>query len=150
MPEESSSAQGGHLNIVEEPASLSPQFKSLTDTDTFIAHINELVKTTELTSGTIILQQLLDQFNPLDYEILVFPEIEQIRNQLKDLAPDSDAAREIRRRLDRLRVNTKHFLVLTIENILKVAQENRWSLCKNHDFIYLYNGTFWSELDEGG
>jgi putative DNA primase/helicase len=29
-----------------------------------------------------------------------------------------------------------------------LAEKNRWGLCKNHDFIYLYNGTFWAELDK--
>ena len=28
------------------------------------------------------------------------------------------------------------------------AEKNLWGLCKNHDFIYLYNGTFWAEIDK--
>jgi putative DNA primase/helicase len=28
------------------------------------------------------------------------------------------------------------------------AKNNNWGLCKNHDFIYLYNGTYWNEIDK--
>jgi len=45
-------------------------------------------------------------------------------------------------------LNLKHYLVLSIENALQFAEKNRWGLCKNHDFIYLYNGTFWAEIDK--
>ena len=45
-------------------------------------------------------------------------------------------------------MNTKHYLVLSIENALKIAEKNRWGLCKNHDFIYLFNGTFWADIDK--
>ena len=31
---------------------------------------------------------------------------------------------------------------------MQFAEKNRWGLCKNHDFIYLYNGTFWAEIDK--
>jgi putative DNA primase/helicase len=39
-------------------------------------------------------------------------------------------------------------LVLSVENCLRFAEQNRWGLCKNHDFIYLYNGAFWSEIEK--
>src|SRR5699024_1510688 len=50
--------------------------------------------------------------------------------------------------LARLKINAKHLLVLSVENVLNVAAENRWGLCKNHDFIYLYNGTYWDDIDK--
>ena len=62
--------------------------------------------------------------------------------------PESEQAKDVRKRLDKIKVNTKHYLVLSIENVIKVAEKNRWGLCKNHDFIYLYNGTYWAEIDK--
>lgn len=50
--------------------------------------------------------------------------------------------------MDRLKLNFKHFIVLSIENTLLFAKNNRWGLCKNLDFIYLYNGAFWAEIDK--
>jgi putative DNA primase/helicase len=72
-----------------------------------------------------ILHQLIKQFEPLDFEVLANPH-----------------------NTENFKLNAKHFLVLSIENALKFAEQNRWGLCKNHDFIYLYNGTFWAEIDK--
>jgi putative DNA primase/helicase len=42
----------------------------------------------------------------------------------------------------------KHIIVIAIEKLLKLAKANNWSLCKRYDFIYLYNGAYWSRLSE--
>lgn len=72
-----------------------------------------------------ILQHLIKQCEPLDFE---------------SLANTYNA--------EDFKLNTKHFLILSIENVLQLAEKNSWGLCKNHDFIYLYNGTFWAEIDK--
>ncbi len=45
------------------------------------------------------------------------------------------------------KLSKKHYLVSSIENILEIAHENNWGICRNHDFIYLYNGAYWSVFD---
>lgn len=77
------------------------------------------------TPHTIILNHLINQLELLDFESLANPH-----------------------NVDNFKLSTKHFLVLSIDNLLKVTEKNRWGLCKNHDFIYLYNGTFWDEIDK--
>ncbi|MCB0553022.1 MAG: hypothetical protein KDD02_05675 [Phaeodactylibacter sp.] len=42
----------------------------------------------------------------------------------------------------------KHYLVTAIEELLTLARINNWGLCKKYDFIYLYNGAFWSLLSD--
>jgi putative DNA primase/helicase len=111
-------------------------------------HAEELKSKSEATPHAEILNQLIEQFEPLDFEVLAFPQVEKLRKQLEKLAPESEQAKEIRKQLDKIKVNTKHYLVLSIENALQFAEKNRWGLCKNHDFIYLYNGTFWAEIDK--
>jgi putative DNA primase/helicase len=73
---------------------------------------------------TEILKNLLKQINPIDFNLLANP-----------------------RKEDGFKLSEKHLLVLTIGEILAIAKSNRWNLCKKHDFIYLYNGNFWSEID---
>jgi putative DNA primase/helicase len=41
-----------------------------------------------------------------------------------------------------------HCLILCINEIMVVANKNRWGLCRNHDFIYLYNGCYWRLIDD--
>lgn len=108
----------------------------------------EETKSETATPHAEILKQLIDQFEPLDFEVLAFPQAEKLREQLEKEATGSEQAKEIQKQLDRLKLNIKHFLILSIENVLKLAEKNRWGLCKNHDFIYLYNGTYWAEIDK--
>lgn len=35
-----------------------------------------------------------------------------------------------------------------MENILKVANAHKWSLCKNYAFIYIYNREYWNEIQK--
>ena len=82
-------------------------------------------KKNEVIPHTKILLQLIKQFEKLNFEELANPN-----------------------NSENFKLNTKHFLVLSIENTLHFAEKNHWGICKNNDFIYLYNGTFWSEIDK--
>jgi putative DNA primase/helicase len=144
---------------------LNPVFNDLNHPATILNHVEELKSKSEATPHADILNQLIEQFEPLDFEVLAFPQAEKLREQLKQLDkkltnPDGslntdnalDKEREqwkdSKKQLDKLKLNLKHYLVLSIENALQFAEKNRWGLCKNHDFIYLYNGTFWAEIDK--
>ncbi|WP_242120690.1 phage/plasmid primase, P4 family [Aestuariivivens sediminicola] len=73
-----------------------------------------------------ILSKLLKQFGPIDFEKLANPG-----------------------EYDNFRISNKHYCVISIDNVLVIAKNNNWDLCKNHSFIYLYNGAFWDEIDKG-
>lgn len=127
---------------------LKPVFEDLSNPATIISHIEGLRDKSISTPHAEILHNLIEQFEPLDFELLVYPQVEKLREQQKHEEPGSDRAREIQSQLDKLKLNLKHYLVLSIENALLFAEKNHWGLCKNHDFIYLYNGTFWAEIDK--
>lgn len=114
-----------------------------------------------------VLRKLSEQIKKLDFQALAFPQAENLREkiaQLEDkltnpdgssnnnpaLANEREQCKDLRKELERLRLTQKHFIVLSIENLLRLAEENRWGLCKNHDFIFLYNGRFWTEIDKEG
>ena len=50
---------------------------------------------------------------------------------------------------DTEKLKQKHYRVTAVEEILSAAQSNNWGLCLNNGFTYLYNGAYWSPLDEG-
>ena len=127
---------------------LNPVFDDLNNPATILNHVEELKGKSEATPHAEILHQLIEQFEPLDFELLAFPHIEKLREKLEQLPNESEQAKDIRKQLDKIKVNTKHYRILSIKNVSKTATKNRWGLCKNHDFIYLYNGTFWAELDK--
>jgi len=71
-----------------------------------------------------ILAQLLEQIEPVN-----FRELAELKDETEKLRQD-------------------HYYVICINQILKVAKINRWGLCRNHAFIYIYNGAFWKQLDK--
>jgi putative DNA primase/helicase len=71
---------------------------------------------------TKILDELLYKMEPVDFRQLTgLPENEKLRNN--------------------------HFQIVIIEYILELAESYNWGICRNHDFIYLYNGCYWSLVD---
>jgi putative DNA primase/helicase len=39
-------------------------------------------------------------------------------------------------------------VVITVDEIMEIAKVNRWGICIYKEFIYLYNGAYWYNLDE--
>jgi putative DNA primase/helicase len=124
----------------------------------------QLLKQGEAIPHSEILNHLIEQFELLDFHALAYPSLAKIIEKLEVLEADKESwvskettgieynpkqAERIRLKkiISKCTLNNKHYLVLSIENTLQVAAKNRWGLCKNHDFIYLYNGTFWAKID---
>ena len=39
-------------------------------------------------------------------------------------------------------------VVISVDEILNIAKVNNWGICKHKEFIYLFNGAYWYNLDE--
>jgi putative DNA primase/helicase len=112
----------------------------------------------EATPHGKILNQLLSQIKPIDFQALAFPDSRQLKTILEGLKarlkaePENETLKEqideLKDKLAKFKVGQSHYLVLSIENVLLLADKNLWGLCRNHDFIYLFNGTFWTETDK--
>jgi putative DNA primase/helicase len=128
---------------------LKPQFDTVIfQPETIVNGVKAMIRKDEPTPHAEILNSLIKQFEYLDFEVLAFPEIEQLRTELEKLPADSEKAGLILKQLDKLQLNLKHYLILSVENTLHVAAKNRWGLCKNQDFVYLYNGAYWAYIDK--
>lgn len=90
------------------------------------AEINQLNKTVEAIPHLKILSNLLEQIEHIDFN--------------KEANPSG---------LEGFRLTESHYLVITIGNILSLSKKNQWDMCKKHNFIYLYNGNYWAEIDAG-
>lgn len=112
------------------------------------SEIEQLKSRKEGTPHAELLQELKDQIEPIDFEKEAFPVVEKLREQLSMAEHGSDKAKRIQGELSKFKLSIKHYLILSIENALQLAERNSWGLCKNHDFIYLYNSTFWAEVDK--
>jgi putative DNA primase/helicase len=74
-----------------------------------------------------VLTALLEQVQPLDFRALAG--IEQ--------QPDE-------------KLRTSDYVILVVEEVLRLARLNRWGLARNEysPFVYIYNGAFWKTLNE--
>lgn len=127
---------------------INPVFTDLENPNTIIKHIQELADMEEPIPHGEIMKRLLEQFEPLDFQARAFPEIEKMREHLANIEQGSEQAKSVKKQMGQLKPIRTHYLVETIENIIKVAEHQRWGLCKNQSFIYLYNGAYWMLIDK--
>ncbi|MCS5488915.1 DNA primase family protein [Algoriphagus limi] len=127
---------------------LNPKHRldNLNNPKTFLDHIEELKVKNQAVSHNEVLLHLLDQVDPINFQTLAYPdEYETLKKELEEASHNEKD--QIQKKLESLKICSKHYIVLSIDHILSLAKENNWALCKNNNFIYAYNGTYWAEID---
>jgi putative DNA primase/helicase len=99
---------------------LSP---SNTGLEAISSHMEELKASFEPLPHQRILNELLSKIGPLDFR------------QLAEIKKDTEKVRK------------NHYLILCVDEVIRLAKGNNWGICRNHEFIYLFNGAFWQLLD---
>ena len=140
------------------------------DTSKIKEMLNNEFKDVENTKPTInnlltedILEKLVLGIDKVDFKILAFPELpelikeaEHLKNGLfeEDGTPinenDADLKRlkSLQKQISRYRLTKAHFLVLSIEQLNKIAKLHKWALCRKNGYIYLFNGFYWSTIEK--
>lgn len=102
-----------------------------------------------------ILNELLESICPVDFKVLAFPESKQyISFQTKiskgEILTNTESVEfeEMKNRLLSFQPTKNHYLIICIEQLLKIAELNQWGLCKKNGNVFLYNGCYWSEIDK--
>ena len=108
-----------------ENLAIKPDFSSLSDPSTILEHTAELKKVDQATPHTKILWELQEQIDIVDFEALANPH-----------------------GVENFKIGNKHYLILSIENLLELAKKNRWDLGKNNNSIYIYNGRYWRDIEK--
>lgn len=125
--------------------------------DDIIQHINSsepLQSTSE-----DILQKLTESIGKIDFMLLAFPESIEVKKQFEPLQnkfsnglefteAEKNEFNDLSKKIEKYKLSKNHYLILCIEQLLKIAKSNNWGLCKKNGYIYLYNGFYWSEIDK--
>jgi putative DNA primase/helicase len=111
----------------------------------FEDHLNHKAKEAKPRPHEEILKELLEEIKPIDFEERAK---EGLKNRLKDHGLSTKEIDKIKELLENFKLSEKHFLILTIEEIISLAKQKNWGICKNQAFVYLYNGTHWKTIDE--
>jgi putative DNA primase/helicase len=92
-----------------------------------------------------ILTHLLNDVKAVKYEA---KGKESMESKLKDPGLSAEQKQAIEEAIDNFKLTEKHFLIITIDEVINLTKSKKWGLCKNQDFIYLYNGAYWKSIDK--
>jgi len=106
-----------------------------------------------------ILQELTKSIGQIDFMLLAFPESIEITKQFEvlnkkllnsiELSESEDKLyNDLAKKIQKYKLSKNHYLILCVEQLIKIAKTNNWGLCKKNGYIYLYNGCYWSEIDK--
>ena len=109
-----------------------------------ISSLSDEFLTVEKTTDDI-LQELLKSINKIDFLILAFPDIEDIKKQIsklekfvynedgsfnKENKTEFNKYKKLNKRLNNCKLSKNHYLIICVEQLLKIAKSNNWGLCK--------------------
>lgn len=64
-----------------------------------------------------ILNTLVKQVTPVNFKNLAYPEAKLLQKQLAGCAPDSDVAQSIQKKLLKMKVNEKHYVISPLRKL---------------------------------
>lgn len=69
-----------------------------------------------------------------------------IQNLLYEIKPVN--FREYLQLPDNVKTAQKHYVVGVVKRLQEIAKENRWNLAKVYDYVYIFNGCYWLQLEK--
>ena len=158
--ENAGKSQPNDLGNNEPNKPLNPTFEPLKNPETF-HNINPFNEPEPVLKGNEILMRLLEKVEPIDFEALAFPQLENMNNELKELerklsnpddslkgdSKDQKKHKALLKQIANLKLTEKHLIILPVEQVVKLAEQYNWGLCKNLAFVYIYNGAYWTKVE---
>lgn len=95
--------------------------------------------------GASVREAVENEFEQPENGLPVIEHAEVFAEILENLPPNFDFAKEVGCPPDDVTVTQKR--IITIEQVLKTAIDRNVGLCRSQDFLYGFNGAFWSLLD---
>jgi len=81
--------------------------------------------------------------NPLEYSKSHLEVLESLLDEIHPII-----VREFLELPEDIEPRQKHLLVAIVKYLMEVATKRHWNLSKVYDYIYVYNGKYWQQLDK--
>lgn len=107
------------------------------------------------------LNLFLEHVSKVDFHASAFPDNDEHLKKIEKLTEsvyDSDGnilegmkdqykeLNDLKKLISKNKLTKNHYLIICIEQLMKVAEDNNWGLCKHNNSVYLYNGCYWIEV----
>lgn len=119
----------------------------------------------EAISHDEVLERLLSQVVKIDFHLLAYPDLEKIRERMDKLNSEitsedgsidnsstnkskTDELKELKEKERKCKLTKEAIVVLAIETLIGIAKLSQWNMCKHGDFIYIFNGEFWKDIEK--
>jgi len=109
--------------------------------------IERLTAQPEIRTNSDVLKTLLDDVKPVGFQEIVYPEVAELWKRLSEETDDNEKGKAAEK-IKQFRVTDRQKHVVIVEELLRLATARQWGICKNAAFVYLFNGSFWRELDK--
>lgn len=97
-------------------------------------------------SNETILDCILTQIKPVDFEKIIYPQLEELRDRLKQEEAFQTHS-QLQKRIKSLQATKGQKMVVVCEQVLETAKKLNYGLAKKGASIYVYNGQYWSPID---
>lgn len=116
-----------------------------------------------------VLKNLLSELKHLDFVSIIKPEAEILMKEYNAIIEAYESGnKELHKKLNESKgdetnrkleielklkaiqkeVKQRHYVVCIISELLKIAENSKWNLCKCYDYVYVYNGAYWKQLSK--
>lgn len=93
-----------------------------------------------------IFTNILHGISPKDFRKEAFPEVEKLYKEHEEATGEDKE--EIQKKILKFKVQNKHYIVITVDEVLKIATEQKLNICLHNNSTYLYNGKNWENVEE--
>ncbi|MDO6437132.1 phage/plasmid primase, P4 family [Cyclobacterium sp. 1_MG-2023] len=129
----------------------------------FEDHLKEIKKEAQTKLHKEVLKELMECLEKVNYLEKAFPKLTELNNRVKalfdycgnpknknkeDFKGKEEELKLLKAEINSMKLMEKHLLIISVNEIQKMAKRKKFGLCINRDFIYLYNGEFWKSIDK--
>lgn len=125
------------------------KFNESSEISQLLDHVAELTQPAPIVEHRLILDELLSSIHRIDFRDVVHPQAKKLKEKLSQLDPDSPEYESTVKKLEKLKVSRNDKQVVVVNEVVRIARQNRWGICRGQIFTFIYNGAYWQTLDAG-
>ena len=123
------------------------EYETAITPELLLSEAARFLKPQEHKTSEEVLNILLGDVKSINFQEIVHPEVKELKQKLMTEVDDEER-KSIIAKIKQLKVVDRQTYVIIIEELLRLATVRKWGICKNAAFVYLFNGAFWTVIED--